>query len=828
MGWRYVEPRESVDPKLVEELCAGIFEPAEPSVERAQALSTQEARREIHRRMRVFARDIRRVWAIRAIDVQARSTEALAERAAEASVELCALPDEAVVRLGRLLVRHFFRLSPDVRERAISALAWPRLRGRELGDLVYEAAQIGCRTLTCCLADLNELRDLHQDHPKLGAQLATILDRSKNFAVHHSAARFLACGRWPDAAPALRRELRRPYLLARPIVVDQLAEAGWLTDKDMLWLLEEIADHPPNTDLGVRVVERGDAYEVALTKALRAVQPKGGEVPLLRIACGKAAAPPESGIRGVLGEAWALHALAIGYPATALPLIDRRLVHPFAWMRGVAVAAAGELPDELALPRLYSAAGDPDPDVAERARRLWEQRTERVFDGDVDGELALHLLDGPPSARFRERLAVLRGRSAQARLALLEALLAEAPDPEALVLITFALQADSTLPHHELRPSLPRSARDWAAALFDAFGARAGEALLHIASRRMGGYILGTWLSALLPVLDRLPPEAPAFLQRRAMEQLYSPFDWDWNEALDVLNKVGVPAEAAPRLWELAGEARWPFHLYDALVRVPGDFIDERLREHLESRLRECDWKEAGWLLGIGLSRQTPGMVERAMALLESTNEGLLAALTGACEKLTKAGHIDEAWMLRALGDLESERFFVGVTSAWARRDHSDAVRAALFRALDSTARSGRSAAEAAGVLVLHEVISWDDPRLPTVLERAAPVARAELLQQIACMNPPFEFLAPWVAPLLCCDDQDAAVRATSCLPLRDPRTKQLFADVFDEVRFREVRNALAASLRRRQEIPIEPYWVDENEPFGEEEDARVLASIRS
>ena len=105
-------------------------------------------------------------------------------------------------------------------------------------------------------------------------------------------------------------------------------------------------------------------------------------------------------------------------------------------------------------------------EVRRSARRAWEQLYGVPFDPGSGlsadpvagvrmelGSLA-DLLQGAPSELLPSRLAILRSDSEQARQAMLEVLLLEAPNQESLALIVFAM-ADDMLLFRRHRKRLP-------------------------------------------------------------------------------------------------------------------------------------------------------------------------------------------------------------------------------------------------------------------------------------------------------------------------------------------------------------------------------------
>ena len=212
-----------------------------------------------------------------------------------------------------------------------------------------------------------------------------------------------------------------------------------LSEEDLQFLIADLFVHPPLLMHGSMILTRSDFFDYAdtLMQAIALLRPPGAAESLLRIV--KARDIPRALYRGPCSDRWALSALAAAYPEQALDHVDRYLAQSSAHSRWAGVAAAMRLPEPLARPRLFRAARDAAPLVATRARRAWEQIYEVPFDPGLGldgapvagihvelGPLA-ELLDGPPSDLLPSRLAILRGESDEARQAMIEVLLHEAP-----------------------------------------------------------------------------------------------------------------------------------------------------------------------------------------------------------------------------------------------------------------------------------------------------------------------------------------------------------------------------------------------------------------
>jgi hypothetical protein len=590
-------------------------------------------------------------------------------------------------------------------------------------------------------------------------------------------------------------------------VLHALLASNGVEPEDVVWLVTEAMEHPPDVE-GPKLVSRGFDYELVLRRAVRAVRAPGAVAPLTHIASGRARCPRRSGRRLALSEHWARQTLAAGHPEASLPFLERLLGDSHAWARRRIVEALAEVPEELAVERLERAARDPAHEVADRAQSLALSRLKRAFEVSPLEAVMIDLLPEPPSERFSARLLVLRGRSEEARLAMLEALLAEAPDTEALVLLVFALQGDCVQNYGGKRQGLPNCAKDWAQALLDRFGGHAGEALLRLAERSRDG----AWLSALVRSLDALPAGARDRLRPCAVELLRSPVQHDWNDALDALPKLGVPVEAASRLWAVAFDGEpWylTFGARRALAALPDPDADARLLLELSSALEERRFNDVTWLLELGFERRTPGVEDRAVELIVAPHPELTTGLRFICHLLDERGRIDDAWLLRALADPEGEAFALAARLFGNRRKPSGAAQTLLFDALASQARSGRSAVDAAFALICTDLLLANDERLESVVAAAPIRERVELIAFLAYQEElSYETYSRWILPFLRSPEPRIAHRALDCLLHENRTPPELLGRLYPEIVVPEVRDRVDRALQRRPPRG-DDYWLD-------------------
>src|SRR6202012_3677213 len=130
-------------------------------------------------------------------------------------------------------------------------------------------------------------------------------------------------------------------------------------------------------------------------------------------------------------------------------------------------------------PRPRPAPPAPSLAVGEGAPRQWLQRFDRACPVGPADVIGAECLAGPPSERFVSRLAVMQGRVKEARQAMARALVVEAPDPEALVLLLQLVADDGESGEPRLSP------RDdaWGQTLVERFGAVGVQGLCRIAER---------------------------------------------------------------------------------------------------------------------------------------------------------------------------------------------------------------------------------------------------------------------------------------------------------------------------------------------------------
>jgi hypothetical protein len=815
------------------------------------AADPEKARDELaHARARCaeLAANVLHAWALGEGEAQAAATRRLAEGLAALGMWAVGMrfhPLEAV-RLARLVVRYVDRLGREAREAALFGLAWGRIEHEEVVELLVEAARCGDPDVAYAMDRCTVDEDDGRLPPRLGPALAGVLEAAPRWRSRALAARWLSAVRSPEVTPPLRRALRAPHTGVRLAALEALLERRAIEAEDVQFLLDDAVVHP----ISARIRRRGDddlrfRYPNALVRATRLTRPPDGARPLEILARGDGAII--DGDAGALDEEFAWRALAAAYPDRALGFIDEALAVHDHWTRHSGLEAAAELPDELARPRLAAAAADPAFEVNDRAKQLFAKRFGEELVVEPTTGVPMEVLGGAaPSARFFERLAILRGKSHEAREAIAEVMLAEAPAREPLALLAFALR-DYGLWVGRERASLPSRLEGWVDALLERFGTAAADALLIIARppALAGGMqqLLWTLGSA---ARDTWPEASRSALVALAAEALLSPGAGGLRDPVSVLSTLPAPAACIPRLWAIAvdgdltgAERRSDWARYGivrdaatALARVePNEGLDRDLAREAERALADADFARLDRLLAV-LFERAPSqgavldLAERALDVALARGSEAANEVASACvDALAAADRLDEARRLAWLEDPSSPRFDLAAART---RDPSGAELDCLRRALDSTARSGAPRAVAACELLWSGAMGPLDPRLGAILASAPPRTRACLVGILLRAEAPLGVWREAALELLCGDDASAASDAFESLDAHEPEGA---TELLREARARGpnpgVRESLDDALGEPSEA--ESYWQkDEDEGVDEAEVNRGSCSGRA
>lgn len=771
-----------------------------------------------------FAALVQRVWAMSDRGLQARATVGLAEHADELSLQLAAVPSDEAVQLLRLIVRHRLFLEPDLYERLPSSLMWLSFEAPELVDLLVEVAETGDSRLAF-LMSFGMVRN-PSALPGLGLRLLPILRAQEHFREREFAAQFADRAEdWPELVPELRRALREPCLQLRVAALLGLLAKGGLQEEDVQALLDDAVVHPP-PDRGAAMSEACYNYGRALHQAVVKLKPPQGYRPLLAIVHHDCVF-----VHGwrALDDSFALVALAAAYPEYALAEIDRKLESTSTWERRHAIMAAAELVDELARPRIFRGAGDPDARVHEYAREIWFKRLGQ--EPCAEPELPLQLESGAGSQSLGPRLTVLRGNDPAARLTLVKALLAAAPEREALALLLYALR-DHSLWIGVRELGLPQSCEAWAKELCTCFGEQAFDGLMVLAERQAMAGVENGWLSA----LSTLPQHG--LLGERQLDSLRSLAERVLRggkpgnccpDAIIALRAVGAPESCFDRLWTIAlkparttegsdGWCNWHYAAYVATEALghagPSPELDARIAGELSAALDQLDFEYAESLIRIGLLRkgavELVALTERALALCAGelalrSNAAALKLATRCVEFIQARDALAPGRLLGWLEHPEDPLFTAALNQV---KVGCDWAVPALVAALESSTSTAAVAARAAERLLCLEAIDAQDARLDALLDHAPLSDGVELAETMLYFGADIGRVSRNILEALCsCDEHlaEAGVRALSGIRQRQ--------DIWSEALRRGVHASIKEYALNQAGLPseAEQYWLDEN-----------------
>lgn len=820
MAWRALPPEGMDEPKVT-------AAPPPPDPEAAKAF-VEAMENGCH----ALAEDVRAAWAMSSSSHRVIATRNLLRRAQRLGLGLVRMEDHPLeaIRLFRLVARHAAVL--PIRSTTGFALSWMRLSARhpELEDLIVEVARSNDRHLNFALDRVLDREDLEGKLPRLGARLAKIVDDEKSWDVRATALRWLSIDDFPDAIPTLRRALRSPHVQMRHYALHILLEMKGdpIRDEDVEWLLEDALAHPIGRDGGLR--ERTMYYENKLVELLRKkAPPKGCEI-LETIADGGGAHIDRD--REGLGSGWALQALAAGYPERALDRIDHNLVSPDGFDIYRTIDAVGHLPEEMARPRLLRATGLCNALAVDVARRAWQRRFPDACPVDPWILVPKELLLGPPSERMEARLLVLQGKVEKAARAMVDVLLDEAPpgdEPppsldagqrEALALLLHALRNRSV--------AFGKSLQEWGKLLYQRFGAPAFDTMAQFAEEGVRVGVRFGWASALLGVARafRLSEAQIERLRGIVRIALATPRPGSWYAASSLVGTVGVSADIADRLLDLlvaAGKDTFSFSTAysttDALAKLEGpQELDARIAREIEKAWREERWEPCEHLARLAAMKNVPAAIEVTRRMLDAYDGDRDAsnAMSRAFHSLRAAKLVTDDEVVRLLEQPEHPLF--AMAAAQVHQKSADEMARHLFRALESKARSGASAALAARALVNSGRMSPEDERLDALLSAAPDDARAELCDVLLFDKVPLEKVRHHVEACLLSKDERTSLQIVDVLHMRRPDgTDELFEKVLPSVHVARTRELLLSLVNLPNEAAL--YWQD-----ADEEEEEVLS----
>lgn len=807
-AWSFVRPEDtaSVEDKLAAieaEVLTQSSGPATlpPMPAEEQVAEAQRARYRVT--CAPLARAIADAWRTTDDDARFAAAKRLLGRASRLGVEIFGLDESPVeaVRLVRMLVRYAPRMTRKQRERVAGVAALVPLDHPEAADLLVDIARAGDSAVADAIFAEEDWLPGVGDEEALVARLADVIDDGPTHASRAVAIEIVARFELREpAAAALRRALRLPSFAVRSRALDALATAEpcLLAPEDLVQVLRDLVTYAPPDPLGGGEEREQDErlFADAVLAAVAHVRPDDAAEALLDWIDAEHDAL-------WLDAGWATEALAIGYPETGAVMADHWLRCARVHERMRALGALERLPNELAEARLERAASDPSAAVREPARRQWLARFGRSYPVAAKGLIGGHLLAVEPSDRFATRLGVLQGRVAEARQAMARALLAEAPDPEALVLL-LQLVADDA---ESAEPLSTAREGGWAQTLVERFGAAAVEGLSAVGARFPEPEAFG-WMRRLGDLVERgvIAREHAAPLRELAARHVLSEDAGQVDDALRLLALVGAPPTLLDRVLILAlSDDLGSWEARKLIVAWPDRATDARLSSEMVMALAERDWarlENAAWM---ALGRGSPAarvVAQRVLEVVEDEEDALGAGV--ACARgLHDLGALDDAWAAAALRRPESP-IFVVAARAW-RGSH--AVRVELEAALGSPARAGSSAAEAALSLLASEP-PWSprDRRLSSVLAGAPPVERAELVSSMCVRGAPFAAVAPHLESLFTSSDPQVVDQMQGLLGwLKSPKLHALLRQVLPRVVDADLRAEIEEELGQARAS----YWAE-------------------
>ena len=784
----------------------------------------------------------------------AELTERLIAQATESPFLMTALSVAhplQTVRLLRLALRYYQTLGESAHSQMLALCLPAHLTHPETTELLIEVAQAGDQDFGHWLGFPLSADSHDNDQPEpmtfleyshLTPRLCEIIDNEQSsWESRELATEWLLLSCTIAALPSLRRALRVPHLGVRwralAVLLHSFSPCE-LSVADLQFLIADLFEHPPPMMRGTLALTRKGLtdYPDCLTQAIARLRPPDTVDSLLRII--RAEDTPRALYRGSCGDRWALSALAAAYPERALEHIDSYLQRSSSHSRYYAIDAVVQLPEALARPRLFRAAMDGAPLVAESARRAWEQLYGVPFDTGSGlsadpiafvrmelGPLA-DLIQGAPSELLPSRLAILRSDSEQARQAMLEVLLREAPNQEALALIVFAM-ADDMLLFRRHRKRLPTDHQKLCFLIYRRFGEQGLRALClladcHPAPDGAGGLqpLFALAHSSKLKKRDAGP------LRELAVRRLLTGNSDAGRTALMILARIGAPDSLRPRLIELLlSDDRNALDLFAASILAlrPHDrVLKAELHERIEAAYQSQDWpllrrlcyalpKRAAWSLRLASS-----LLDRwssmGSASPKNGNTPEMAWQGGiehCVDLLNQRGKLPPGWLDASLAAPSQRAFLVATQLVRTEADLTPARRAALRSALTATDHGGAAALEAAVTLLrLGQETVKDDPRLLKLLRGVQGEWRARLLGMMLYRQPFTDALRPFLGQCLCTDDtQEAESIAHDLRALVEQGHQDVLTEFLPKIRIESLAEEVSAQLE--QDCEPSSYWQD-------------------
>lgn len=780
-AWRILKPGESLEPEPEPEPTPreddendGDEKADAPTGKQARAAASakalEELRNDAARACQSLADGVDRAWALPP-EQKPIAVDALVESAAKLGIGLTAMQEHPLqsVRLLRLVIACGDRLSSEADEAALGCALWLDYTHPEIIDALLELSRAGDTRLGGSL-----VMALHGDRgkylariPGASARFAQLLDEGPSQTTRCMALDWLSAAARRDAVPALRRALRCGQFPVCTRALDLLSRdfPDAIEPDDVLFLLEDAVTHElPLHDRDDETVNACREYPFILDDVVVRVRPSGGASALMRVESGRCAG--ESYRDGGLDSAWALSLLAAAYPEDAIPLIDELQRH-LEWDRRVrAVEAAGRLPDEAAWPRLLKAAADGVPEIASQAHKRWLARRAEICPLDPLAGVPASLLQGPPSERLLSRLALLRTAKLEARAAMAEVLLAEAPSPESLVPLLFAA-VDSGLWERDRRPGFPEDRPDFCRRIIAAFGPCAVTGLLDLAELYPEGRY--GWLDTLSELVDKDEVPEPAFpeLRAAAVRRFNATIGRTGYRTLRLLEKLGTPPELVPAIWALSQDEVEDHFIRsaagDVLASLPEHdaSLDNAVMDEMTDALADFDLPRFSRAAAVGVGRKIPAAVTLSLDALAKharTPEPFSAdvdALEACFIALLQVGQMPDGWVEDALSRPATAAFAIAARRTW--MDPTPDRRRILRESLSNG--DPFTEAEAAVTLVHLGEIKASGAEVERIVTRAPLSPRAALVWLMLYARVSMKRLWPLLEDVLASSDPEVTER---------------------------------------------------------------------
>jgi hypothetical protein len=774
-AWRVLKPGEVLEPEpesAREEEPAGSDpdEAASGSASGGSANALEELRSKAIHVCIALADGVDRAWSLPP-ERRPSAVDALIESAAKLGLGLTAMQHHPLqsVRLLRLVVACGDRLSGEADEAARGCALWLDYTHPEIVDLLLELARAGDTTLGCSLvlALHGERGEFLARIPGASARFAQLLDEGPSVVTRCMVLDWLAVAARRDAVPALRRALRSGQfpVCARALEILERRFPDAIEPGDVLFLLEDAVAHElPLRDRDDETVRACCDYPFVLDDVVVRLRPAGGAESLVRIEEGRCAG--ESYRDGGLDSAWALSLLAAAYPEDAIPIIDALQRH-LEWDRRIrAVEAAGRLPDEAAWPRLLKAAADGVPEIASRAQKRWLTRRTEICPLDPLAGVPASTLEGPPSERLLSRLALLRTAKLEARAAMAEVLLGEAPSPEALVPLLFA-GIDTALWERAKRAGFPENRKEFCRRIVAAFGPRGVTGILDLAELYPEGR--SGWLDTLGELVgeNEIPESAFPELRAAAARRFNATIGRTGYYTLKLLEKLGAPPELVASIWALSQDQTEDHFIRstagDVLASLPenGAGLDEVVIAEMTAALAIPDLPRFARAAAVGVGRKIPAAVAMALDALAEHGRGpaetpsIVDALEMCFIALLAVAQIPEGWVDEALSRPGTRAFAIAARRTWMEPtpDRRRILREALSNGDPFTE------AEAAVTLARLREIKANGAEVDRIVDLAPLAQRAELLWMMLHARVPMKRLWPLLEDVLVSPDPEVTER---------------------------------------------------------------------